>query len=388
MRKFVRGFAPALLSVICIFAASSTFGNALENPQFTVDGLKIVEGASALLASSEAQHVRAGSDGAVEIDAGSAAGSVTIPAAKLDFEFNEAIPSWNGWVPPSGGFRIWMRAGKGSYSTPWIEAGTWGQLPDSGSPKLGAFPGGRYDVDTLLLDSPCEWVQFRADLVRGTSGGPSPKLRLLAVSFTNSRGDRSLWKKFGDHRPALCEQLNGLKSPQTLQLPFRSQVVPRQEWIDRICSPASVSVVLEHFGVNYPTQKVAEMLYDRPNDSFGVWNRSVQCPAQEGIRGYIRRFRNWDSVREEIAKGSVICASIRFEYEELTDPPTKYRLRKKGTKGHIISIDGFGPGGRVIVNNSGSKDYGHGESWRQDDLAKAWFDKGGVAYVFTGRAKH
>jgi hypothetical protein len=49
-----------------------------------------------------------------------------------------------------------------------------------------------------------------------------------------------------------------------------------------------------------------------------------------------------------------------------------------------VVIKGFAPGRRVVTHDSASKDHGPNESWREDDLGKAWFDKGGVAYVFTG----
>lgn len=386
MRLYLRSlFVLALL--VCFFSlwSSAARANSLTYPKHTVDRLMVLEGAEALMRGAQADQVLPSKDGAaVQLKEGAPAGTLLLPATKLDFPFNELIPSWNGSVDNVGGFRIWMRAGTKEYTTPWLEAGTWGRLADESTTRIQVFSGGKYDVDTLLLDRPAEFVQFRIDLVRQAIQNPSPRLSLVAISYTNSMGDERLWKKFGDSRPAVSKELDRLRTTESLALPFYSQVIPRKEWIGRICAASSVNMALAHYRQKLPTQSIAEMIYDPASDAFGVWHRSVQGAAQLGVRGYIRRFRNFDDVREELSKGSVICASIRFKHGTLREPPRQYRRR--GTEGHLIAIAGFAPGGYVIVNDSATKDYGRGQVWRQDDLAHAWFDKGGVAYVFTGAA--
>jgi hypothetical protein len=197
-------------------------------------------------------------------------------------------------------------------------------------------------------------------------------------------GDKKLWEEFGDKRPVISTALKDLKTTETLTVPFRSQSVRKREWIGNICSPVSVCMAIEHFGKRQSTEEIAGAVYDPQVKMFGIWTRAVQVAAQHGIRGYVRRFRNWDEVRTHVKQGAVICCSIRFKRNEVTDPPIIYR--KRGTTGHIIVIKGFLPGGRVITNDSASRRYGRNLVWRLDDLARAWFDKGGVAYVFTGMA--
>lgn len=368
------------LILLCVNASA----NSLLNPPYTVDGLKLIEGAPGLLAGAQADRIVPTTDqSAIMLDPTATAGSVMLAPTTSDFPFNEAIPSWNGTTSGASGFRVWMRCSTKAGATPWFEAGTWGKLADEPTTRVSVFPQGIYDADTLMLRTTADSVQFRIDFVRASTQTPSPTIRLVALSYSNSLGNKGLWKRFGDPRPALSPSLGQIQTTDSQKLPFRSQVIPNTKWIGRICSPASVGMAMEHFGSNISTQDIAAQLYDPPSDAFGVWHRSIQIGGQNGIRGYMTRLRNWDAVKNELNQGHVVCASIRFGYGELASPPREYR--NHGTLGHIIVIEGFAPGGRVVVNNSATKDFGRNETWTQQDLARAWFDKGGAAYVFTGR---
>jgi hypothetical protein len=373
-----------LISIVLMAFGRQVAANELLNPRYTVDGLTLVEGAQNIAAQADLRNVQPAADqSSVELVPDADAGTIVLAAMTPDFPFNEALPSWNGSAGPNSGFRVWMRAQVGRDWTPWFEAGTWGALADEPTTRVTVFAGGKYDADTLLLERPAARAQFRIDMVRAP-GAQSPRIKLVALSYTNSTGNAGLYKRFGGVRPPASEVAESSRTPAMLNVPFHTQVVPEKSWINRICSPAAVSMAMTYFGADCSTEDAAKILYDKPADAFGVWHRSIQIAAQNGIRGYLTRLRTWVQVRAEIARGSVICASIRFKHGELAEPPRPYLTH--GTEGHIIVVTGFASDGRVIVNNSGTKDWGHGQLWRQDDLAKAWFDKGGVAYVFTGRA--
>jgi hypothetical protein len=367
--------------------AGSGWANVLVNPPYTVDDLKIVEGASALLKGAGKLNIQAVRNGR-GVAVGSArkgdrltTGGIMLEPIEARFPFNEAVPSWNADCPAGAGFRVWMRYGGPGGDGPWFEAGTWGTVPDETTTRTAALPLGKYDTDTLLLNQPCNKLQFRFDLFCAPDGA-SPVIRMVALSYSNTTGDQTLWKKFGSSKPALSKALTDLKTTEALKIPFRSQVVSEKGWTSRVCSAAATAMVLAYYGTDVPVLDMARLLHDRPVNGFGVWHRTVQGPAQLGLRGYITRFRNWDDVRAQLKKNSAVCASIRFKLDEISELPQQYR--KRGTEGHIVVIKGFAPGGRVIVQNSGSKDWGPDQLWRQDDLARAWFDKGGVAFVFTG----
>jgi hypothetical protein len=353
--------------------------NTLTYPPGTVDDLVIIEGAQNLFRGARADNIRASDDGgSIELVDGALAGSLTIPMVTARFPFNEAIPSWNGWAAKNTGFRVWMNPilTNGAPSA-WFDAGTWGRVADELTTRIIPLNNGVYNIDTLQLATLAEGVAVRFDLVRASAELPSPQIYLFALSCTNSTGNQQLARKFAN--PTTIQS-----GSASLRIPYKSQVVDREKWIGRICSPASVNMALAHFGVPEETQTVASDVFDPVCDAFGVWHRSIQGASQKGIRGYITRFRNWSDVSKEIAQGHVICASIRFQAGEVNDPMVRYGRRKNGTQGHLVLITGVLADGTVTVHDTASKDYGVNSIWQQEDLAKAWFDKGGVAYVFTG----
>ncbi len=369
-----------ILLLICIsLSLAASAQNTLTYPSGTVDDLITIEGAQNLMRGARADNIRASADGSsIELVDGALAGSLTIPMVPVRFPFNEAIPSWNGWTAKNTGFRVWMNPVLANRApSSWFDAGTWGRVADELTTRIIPLNNGVYNIDTLLLNTLAEGVAVRFDLVRASADLPSPKVFLFALSYTNSTGNQKLANKFGVSRQPQ-------PASASLNIPYKSQVVDRESWIGRICSPASVNMALAKFDIREETQTVAAALYDPVSDAFGVWHRSIQGASQEGVRAYITRFRNWTDVSKEIAQGHVVCASVRFKAGEVQDPMVQYGRRKNGTEGHLILITGVRADGTVTVHDTASKDYGVNSVWRQEELAKAWFDKGGVAYVFSG----
>lgn len=368
-----------LITIVLLISGHAHAQNTLTYPPGTVDDIIIIEGANQLMNGARADNVRPSADGkSIELVDGAIAGSLTLPVIPGRFPFNEAIPSWNGWAPKETGFRIWMNPILvNRVPQPWFDAGTWGRLADELTTRVIHLNAGIYNIDTLQLNTLAQGVAIRIDLVRPSPGHQSPQIYMFALSYSNTTGDRRLTAQYAPSPRRLA------RSTQ-LQVPYYSQVVSRDNWIGRICSPASVNMALAQFGVKRDTLNIASNLYDPVSDAFGVWHRSVQGASQEGVRGYITRMRNWNDVAAELEKGHVVCASIRFKAGEVDDPMLKVGRRKRGTEGHLVLITGVRTDGTVTVHDTASKDHGVHSVWKQEDLAKAWFEKGGVTYIFTG----
>lgn len=354
-------------------------------PINTVDTLMVMEGSGGLLSGAQAERVVADrASGGVALEPEAPAGSILIGPVQPVIPFNELIPSWNGHAPAGTGFRVWLQVGGRNPGAEMIDAGSWGEVPDSGRPPVQELPSGRYEIDNLRLNRVSSGpIWIRIDLHRANAAGASPSVRLVALALTNSTGDRALANRMpGPGRRTMTPDTPGF-SPVSVATPFRSQVVARGEWIGRICSPASVGMCVARFGAKISVDDLAAMIYDARSNLFGVWHRNVQAAAQQGIRGTIRRYRSFEDVHKDLSRGYVICASIRFAFGELDIKHLPRMYQKRGTEGHIVVVNGIDENGLVIVHDSASKDHGKDNSWRQEDLAKAWFDKGGVAYVFT-----
>jgi uncharacterized protein YvpB len=98
------------------------------------------------------------------------------------------------------------------------------------------------------------------------------------------------------------------------------------------------------------------------------------------VEGYLQRFNEWTDVKREIARGRPVVASIRHGPGELSG------LAFHSTAGHLIVICGFDEQGNVHVNDPAGLDAEQGVTKvSKDELAEAWFERGGVGYVFMGR---
>jgi uncharacterized protein YvpB len=198
--------------------------------------------------------------------------------------------------------------------------------------------------------------------------GDGPSVRRIAVAYSG-------------YAPKIAEaDATALKIDQAqwcrdLKVPFRTQKDAPPALANQICSPTSVSMVMEYFGVNRPTVENALAIYDEEYDLFGNWARAVQRAGELGLDGWLQRFRNWEQVKAQIAQGRPVIASIAFRKGEF---PSAVISR---TNGHLIVIRGFTAGGDVIVNDPANREKGAGAVYKAEELANAWFGHGGVGYV-------
>src|SRR5690606_9803248 len=126
-------FMRVILLLICIsITLTSVAQNTLTYPSGTVDDLIVIEGAHNLLAGARAENICASPDGsAIQLVDGALAGSLTLPHIPTRFQFNEAIPSWNGTAEKNTGFRVWMNPILSNRAqSSWFDAGTWGNISD------------------------------------------------------------------------------------------------------------------------------------------------------------------------------------------------------------------------------------------------------------------
>ncbi|HEY7089645.1 MAG TPA: C39 family peptidase, partial [Tepidisphaeraceae bacterium] len=198
----------------------------------------------------------------------------------------------------------------------------------------------------------------------------NPSLRRLAVCYSGVVGDAR--RREDLVTPVAFEHL---PSARDIPVPFRAQGSAAKPLRPEICSPTSVSMVLQYLGFDRPTEENALGIYDAEYDLFGNWSRAVAWAGQNGFDGWLTRFRNWDQVRATLASGQPIIASIRFKKGQCPS------FVMSETAGHLIVIRGFTSGGDFIVNDPASKDKGNGAVYKAADLSKAWLDHGGVGYI-------
>jgi hypothetical protein len=288
------------------------------------------------------------------------------------FSFTELIPSYNPHCPPDTGLRFDIRTrdiASGKWS-PWFYLGSWGRTLASVERDV-RNDAGFVDVDTLKLKQPADAYQARVTFYAlNLDETINPTLRRLSICYS------------GPARSAPQDQPHAPPPDfaRDIAVPFRAQGNAAKPLRPEICSPTSVSMVMQYLGRDRPTEENALAIYDSENGLFGNWARAVAWAGENGFDAWLTRYRNWDQVKATIAQGQPIIASIRFKKGECPS----FALQQ--TEGHLIVIRGMTKDGDLIVNDPASRDKGNGAVYKSAELAKAWFGHGGVGYIIKKAA--
>jgi len=308
-------------------------------------------------------------------------GTWTSPEVKAQFPFTDLIASFNPTTPGNSGATLEVRVEQGGVWSPFIYMQSWGKVLTP-MDRPTKWDGGHADIDQLILDRPATKYQAKITLVSfdfdAKDARLAPSVRRLSVCYSGVVTDAKRREKIlrDSNDPTTRPSTIG-EWARDLKVPFRGQgdfKNPRALW-GMICSPTSVSMVLQYYGVDRPTPENALAIYDPYYDLFGNWGRAVSYAGDCGLDAHLARFRNWDQVKEKIAAGVPVIASIRFREGQVKG------FLYDHTFGHLLVIRGFTPGGDLIVNDPASRDKGNGVIYKPEEMAKAWFDNGGVGYV-------
>lgn len=259
--------------------------------------------------------------------------------------FDRAVVSWNA----TGPVLVELEAGGR-----WHVMGRWSDRPRS-------EPGGLVDVDKLVLPRAATSFRFRVTPERGTT------VTLVAVT-----------------RWLDAERLTdpGLASPawgRTLAVPQRTQTTETDG--GRVCSPTSLSMVLQHHGTNKSTREVALGVYDHAARIYGNWSFNVAYAHRvSGLEAYVGR-ATFQDLEAEIAAGRPVIISHNWTAGQLTGAPIS------ATDGHIIVVVGFAANGDVVVNDPAAPLSSVRRTYRRAELRRTWLDRGdGIVYFLRPAA--
>ena len=304
-------------------------------------------------------------------------GTWTSDEMRTSFPFTRLISSFNVATPPDTGVTLEVRVKHGVTWSPWIDMQSWGKVVQPLNRDL-KWDGGELDTDELVLTKPADHYQSRVTLTSFAFDEKiTPLVRRVSICCSGVVNDEAARKRLNPPTTVPSTWARDLK------VPFRGQGAldnPKQIR-GMICSPTSVSMVLDYYGFNRSTVENAMAIYDPHFDLFGNWGRAVTRAGEFGLDAWLERFRNWDQVKTEIANGSPVIASIYFERGEATG------FIYERTGGHLLVIRGFTPSGDIIVNDPASRDKGNGAVYPAGEFARAWFDNGGVGYVIHKTAE-
>ncbi|MDB5322046.1 MAG: Arginine/ornithine antiporter ArcD [Phycisphaerales bacterium] len=365
----------SLAAVVVRFTRSSGVGR-IGNPPGMVDHLDFFETSTAFAAgrSERVEWTTSGHTGVILKDPRGKFprdGSWLSPEVATPYDFTELIPSYNPKCPPDTGLRFDVRArdARTGQWSPWFFLGAWGKTIGK-EERLIEHAFGKVDIDTLILARPADAYQVSVHFYAfGLDDNANPSLRRLAVSYSGVVYDAS-------RRAQLVTPVSmDTDFARDIPVPFRAQGNAAKPLRPEICSPTSVSMVMQYLGHDRPTEENALAIYDIEYDMFGNWGRAVAWAGENGFDAWLTRFRTWDQVKATIATGQPIIASIRFKKGECPSFVIDH------TAGHLIVIRGVTKGGDLIVNDPASRLHGNGAVYKADEMAKAWIAHGGVGYI-------
>ena len=291
------------------------------------------------------------------------AASGTLESADLEspVPFDNLVGSFSADVPAGGEVELSAKVRTTAGWSDWYVLGTQTADGFSSAPKsedgLAAL-----DVDELKLKSPATAARYR---VKMRAGRRPVRLRSVSLALSDASAPEA--------PPAPST------GPWTRELALapRSQRDEQEKYKHDVCSPTSLSMVLEFWGHKKTTETVALAVRDRGSELFGNWPANAAYAATFGLDARVARLGSLTDLESEIAAGRPVVVSITFGDGELPGAPLKR------TSGHLVVVTGFTPKGDLVVFDPagrGKTDVRH--VYGRAAFHKAWrVNKRGLAYL-------
>lgn len=289
--------------------------------------------------------------------------------------FKKIIISWNIVTPEKSYVDIEARILvknnlKEKMWSKWMSWGKWG-----------------INIKRASNSSECKEAKISVDTLTINDGYVGEAIELKISSYYNDKKLKSdlqlvtisyLVEEF-------CNENNEKKLINKLiETPCISQMKREKEIANRICSPTSMTMLLNRLGENLLVEDVAYKCLDYENNSFGNWSYNVAYAGSLGYKSYIQ-FGNIDLLIREINKGYPVEVSVKYTnninnklYPYIENAPLT-------TSGHLIVVCGFEcikDDKYVIVNDPAAKENDKVRlKYKFENFMKAWAMSNYIMYI-------
>jgi len=321
-------------------------------------------------------------DGALTLTDGATDG--TYESAELAVPaFEYLVASWSADTPEGTYIEVAARAYvdlKSAWSS-WLSWGKWSPyIKRASTDQKDALA--RIDTDTFtVLGSNGETaskIQLRVTL-HTDDPAVTPVFRELCSTMKNTLEGQAIPIWHGDAEMALPA------SVLISDAPAISQMVRDSSIADSICSPTTVTMILNTRGENLLPEEVALREYDFYYEGFGNWPFTVALAGSYGYTGYCH-YADLDFVRQELASGRTVGLSVQYSNSPDGAYPYLENAAISGTAGHLISIVGYGTESGVDYFYSNDSAAGTDSAcalrkYKADQLDGAWVSR--LCYVVS-----
>jgi len=346
---------------------------------WTRDGVKLVKGQAQIdLASAHPgsdPYVAGSYNGRNYYNGGSFVyGDITSPPTEANFDFTEAIASWNADTPTGTWIETQLRVKIGTRWTKWYIMGIWAadnSTIERHSVRLQGDADGFVAVDTLVLAKKTTANAFQLNVRLFSTGTATPSLRNVSLAYSTSAPKKVSTVSTGDSRL----WTGPLNVPQCSQMVYPDG---GEVW----CSPTSTSMVLGYWGIDpgpcEPRVRAAvDGVFDWVYDGHGNWPFNTAYAATKGLEGYVARFTSLADAEKWIAAGVPVVMSIAWGKGDLTGSTIP------STSGHLLVLVGFDDFGNPIINDpAAADDAGVRVTYLRSQFEPLWLEaSGGTVYL-------
>lgn len=300
-------------------------------------------------------------------------------------DFTSLILTWNSKTPENTYVEVLARAyiverdgGEGSWSE-YLSWGIWGTSINSSS-KDSECEIAKINTDVFVVkdkvNSVAKKLQIKVNLYSEDLKS-TPTLSQLTAAFIDNNKPKEV---FVDNTEKFyCEKI--------LETPCFSQYEREGSIASRICSPTSLTMVLNRMGENLIVEDVAWNCYDYKYDGFGNWAFNVAFAGSLGYEAYIE-YGSFESLQREISKGYPVVVSVKYtndinnkEYPYIGNSPLT-------TSGHLIVVCGIvsDDSGQtyVVVNDpAGKNNESVRRKYKLNEFLISWSKSNNAMYVIN-----
>lgn len=244
-------------------------------------------------------------------------GYLETPVIKTE-RFTEITPSWNSRTDKYSYIEYFIKLRVENKWTPYVSYGIWSTDGNNIGVKEYYSDGTIRATDDRIFVEDGKFgdaVQIKVNLK-----GKNPRLKLIAFS-TDGGEDEAVegnYLRILDNVPMISQLASGHKDARV------------------ICSPTSLTMTLKYYGKDVTLDKVTRGTLDSGNNAYGNWPQNVAFAGEQGMRAYTRKCKSINPVKNYIAKGIPVVASVCMKEKEMLDGAIS-----AFPSGHLMVVVGF-----------------------------------------------
>ena len=294
--------------------------------------------------------------------------------------FKRLLVSWNCETPKGTWIEIQARAFISYYDdnknstyewSDWLSFGKWGthikrssKSPDSHLAKISTD---EFIIKGNYTDTASK-IQIRA-LLHTENTNVTPSIRQFVISYK-------------DNTPRLKNI--EIPSDKIIDVPSYSQYIRDKNIGSVICSPTSITMLLNRRNENLIVEETAWSCFDYDYEAFGNWLFNVAFASSLGYESFVE-YGNLKSLKREIYSGYPVAVSVKYtndinnlEYPYIENAPIT-------TAGHILVVRGFEKKDGidyVVVNDpAGKSNESVTRRYKLSEFESAWHRGSNIMYV-------